>query len=418
VLLAGFSLVILLLLVAAFVGTRNIQSIQQSAATIVSDQQELAGLIDAIQHEQEALSAVFYNLSRGPELVDRAKILTELDTADGNIRDIVSQTDGTPEQSMGDQLERATQEFTAEARRLLGRANSSSLLSRDLFQRHRQVTAAVASLVAAGQAQSRAAQQTITMQSRRLFSQSLVFLSACLVLALIFSLLTVRMATGLFRKMEWQASELSRVSWRMLDNQESAARRFSHELHDELGQALTALRTNLMWISRTSAADKRVADCVELVDGAISNVRELSQLLRPTVLDDFGLDASLRWLAEKFAERTAITVDYQSDFSGRLPDETETHLFRIAQEALTNVARHSGARRVEVRLRVSDSRLGLTISDNGSGLLQPEAAAERGMGMIGMRARARSAGGELAVRSEPGRGVSVEALVPRGSAGS
>jgi signal transduction histidine kinase len=220
------------------------------------------------------------------------------------------------------------------------------------------------------------------------------------------------MTTGMFRKMEWQASELSRVSWHMLESQESTARRFSHELHDELGQSLTALKANVMSLGRTEDSESRIGDCVGLVDGAIRNVRELSQLLRPTILDDFGLDASLRWLAEKFTERTAIDVDYQSNFSGRLPDETETHLFRIAQEALTNVARHSKAKRVEVRLRANHSQLSLTIADNGIGLAQPGDAIERGMGMVGMRARARSAGGEVAVRSRPDQGVSVEVQVP------
>jgi signal transduction histidine kinase len=218
----------------------------------------------------------------------------------------------------------------------------------------------------------------------------------------------------MFRKMEWQAGELSRVSWHMLESQESTARRFSHELHDELGQSLTALKANVMSLHRTDDSEGRISDCVGLVDGAIRNVRELSQLLRPTILDDFGLDASLRWLAEKFTERTAIDVDYQSDFSGRLPDETETHLFRIAQEALTNVARHSKAKRVEVRLHANHSQLSLTIADNGVGLAQPGDATERGMGMIGMRARARSAGGEVAVRSQPDQGVSVEVQVPTG----
>jgi signal transduction histidine kinase len=216
--------------------------------------------------------------------------------------------------------------------------------------------------------------------------------------------------------MEWQAGELSRVSWHMLESQESTARRFSHELHDELGQALTALKANVMSLNRTEDSETRIGDCVELVDGAIRNVRELSQLLRPTILDDFGLDASLRWLAEKFTERTAIGVDYESDFSGRLPDEIETHLFRIAQEALTNVARHSKAKRVEVRLHASHSWLSLTIADNGVGLAQPGDATERGMGMIGMRARARSAGGEVAVRSLPDQGVTVEVQVPTGEA--
>jgi signal transduction histidine kinase len=414
VLLAGFGLVILLLVVAGFIGTTNIRSIQRNAATIVQDQQEFAALIDAIQHEQEALSAVFYNLSREPEFVDRAKILAELDTADNNIGEIVDRTEGSPSEAMGRQLEKATEAFATEARRLLGQAHAPTLLSRDLFQRHRQVTTAVARLVVSGHERSQAAQEAITLQSRRLFTQSLVFLGASLALALIFSVVTVRMTTGLFRKMEWQASELSRVSWHMLESQESTARRFSHELHDELGQALTALKANVMSLNRTKDSENRIGDCVALVDGAIQNVRELSQLLRPTILDDFGLDASLRWLAEKFTERTAIDVDYQSDFSGRLPDETETHLFRIAQEALTNVARHSKAKRVEVRLHANHSRLRLTITDNGVGLAQPGDATERGMGMIGMRARARSAGGEVAVRSLPDQGVSVEVQVPTG----
>ncbi len=87
------------------------------------------------------------------------------------------------------------------------------------------------------------------------------------------------------------------------------------------------------------------------MEESIYNVRELSQLLRPTILDDFGLDAGIRWLADRFRERTGIEVDYRSEFDGRLSDETETHLFRIVQEALTNIARHSGATKVEIHLR-------------------------------------------------------------------
>ena len=149
-----------------------------------------------------------------------------------------------------------------------------------------------------------------------------------------------------------------------------------------------------------------------LVDEAIRNVRELSQLLRPIILDDFGLDASLRWLTERFTQRTGIETGYHSNFHGRLADETETHLFRIAQEALTNVARHSGATRIEIRLEVQDGDARLSIGDNGKGLRDGGGAGERGLGMTGMRARARSAGGELNLRSLPGQGVSVDVRVP------
>jgi signal transduction histidine kinase len=153
------------------------------------------------------------------------------------------------------------------------------------------------------------------------------------------------------------------------------------------------------------------------VDDAIGNVRQMSQLLRPTILDDFGLEAGLRWLAEGFAARTGIDVTVDSTYSGRLPDETETHLFRIAQEALTNVARHSGAKHVNIFLTTETQRHGeehieLTIQDDGRGL--PEAAVKglRGLGLIGIRARARSMGGEADIRSKSGEGVTIQARAP------
>ena len=222
-------------------------------------------------------------------------------------------------------------------------------------------------------------------------------------MALVCAVVTVRIAARVFRQMEAQTGELSRVSFRMLEAQESTARRFSHELHDELGGSLTAIKSNLAVarapIPPTAA---RLEDCVKLVDESISNVRELSQLLRPTILDDFGLDAGLRWLADRFRERTGIEVDYRSSFDGRLPDETETHLFRIVQEALTNVARHSGATQCHIHLRADDGSIRLTLSDNGRGL--DGGRGSNGMGLTGMRARARSAGGELKLTSKPGDG--------------
>jgi signal transduction histidine kinase len=141
-------------------------------------------------------------------------------------------------------------------------------------------------------------------------------------LALIFAVVTVRMVSQLIRRLEWQTAELGRVSWHMLEDQEATARRFSHELHDELGQSLTAVKTNLSALAaqgKTPRRRPRLADCLHLVDEAIGNVRQMSQLLRPTILDDFGLEAGLRWLAEGFAARTGIEVTVDSNYSGRCP---------------------------------------------------------------------------------------------------
>src|SRR6185369_12570787 len=234
---------------------------------------------------------------------------------------------------------------------------------------------------------------------------SFLFSAGSVLMALIFAVVTVRMVSQLTRGLEFQTAELGRVSWHLLENQEATARRFSHELHDELGQSLTAVKTNLTALAGAgSPPSERLNDCLRLVDDAIGNVRQMSQLLRPIILDDFGLEAGVRWLVDGFRARTGIDVNFTSNYAGRLPDETETHLFRIAQEALTNVARHSGAKNVRLNLDGMSGEIRLTIADDGRGLGTPRTDG-RGLGLIGIRARARSAGGDAAVRSKPGEGV-------------
>lgn len=406
VLLAGFTLVIVLLVTAAFVGVQNIRSIQENAAALVREQRVTNRLIDEIQRQQVSLSEIFAVLARDPDSIDADKILAQLDEADRNIDRVAAEGSQTPQKHTWEHLRQSSRAFSAEARHLLTAENLETYASRDLFRLHAEFTSVIARLIEISYRKVISAQEQIDRRSARLLQQSLALLSACLLLALVSTILTVRMTTHLFRRMEEQAGELSRVSWHMLENQESTARRFSHELHDELGQSLTAVKANLMALDSNSSRI-RLDDCIRLVDEAIGNVRQLSQLLRPTILDDFGLEAGIRWLCEGFTTRTGIEVDFRSILSGRLPDETETHLFRIAQEALTNVARHSGATRVWVRLENRGQRAYLSIKDNGRGFAS---ARGEGLGMIGMRARARSAGGDVTVRSRDG--VLIEVWVP------
>jgi signal transduction histidine kinase len=235
-----------------------------------------------------------------------------------------------------------------------------------------------------------------------------------LVIAVLLSVLcavtTIRKANAVLRHAGWQARELSRLSGHVLETQDTVMRRLSRELHDEFGQSLSAIEANLAAIPVTEPEQQsRIEDCLLLVKDAMSNVRELSQLLRPSILDDFGLNAALEWLADSFRQRTGIEVDARIEHDGRLPGETETHLFRIAQEALTNVSRHSGAKRVEISLASSNGRLTLTIADDGHGLAQR--SGRTGFGMMGMRERMRAAGGELHVLSRS-NGLVIIAEVP------
>ncbi len=466
VLVIGFAAVIVFMAAAAVIGVTN----ARSTAALVSDQLDIVRLIDEVEQEQSVLNTIFYQLSstrsdvggRGDHVdkaAGRARMLADLDQTDKDIGRIVAEAinrfneavnrsngagggldgfAGGPDVAAWNRLQRAVLGFSQQARQLV-QADLPQSSSPDLFLRHEDVTAAVARVVELGYARAVETRDRADRQTETLARETKLLLGGCLVIALACAVITVRIAARVFRQMEAQSSELSRVSFRLLETQESTARRFAHELHDELGGSLTAIKSNLTAIAHSlngNSPDRprgdriqedrdRVTDCIKLVDTAISNVRELSQLLRPTILDDFGLDASLRWLTERFGERTSIEVDYRSEFDGRLPDETETHLFRIVQEALTNVARHSGATRVAIHLRADGDTIRLTLSDNGRGVpaksrprgqeMDPQrdgAPSGVGMGLSGMRARARSAGGGLTLKSERNGGVTIEVWAP------
>jgi signal transduction histidine kinase len=198
-----------------------------------------------------------------------------------------------------------------------------------------------------------------------------------------------------------------------LEKQESLARRLSRDLHDELGQSLTALKTNFSRHAGSLCVDSSwMADCTELLRDSIRNAHEISQLLHPTVLEDFGLHSALAWLCERFEGRNRMPVTYTADFRERLRPQAETHVFRIAQEALTNVARHAQATAVRVALRREANLLYLEISDNGIGLPLMDSIPKSSFGLTGMKARTRSLRGEMKINSVPGRGTTVRVDFP------
>jgi len=416
VLIAGFGLVILLLLAAALVGIRGIRSVQRNAASLIREQSLTNRLIGDLRKQQTSLSEVFSILARDPDSLDEEGILSQLQEADRDIGRISAEGAQTPERPLWELLNQSSRAFSQEARRLMAVEQPETFASMDLFRYHEEFTAVVARLIERGYGKVSAAQAEIERRSSTLLRESAWFAGGSVLLALLFSAFTVGVVSHLAGFIELQSAELSRVSWQMLADQEAAARRFSHELHDELGQSLTAIKTNLTALGAGGENRARLEDCLKLVDEAIGNVRQMSHLLHPTILDDFGLEAGLRWLSEGFSTRTGIEARVESNFSGRLEDQTETHLFRIAQEALTNIARHSGAAHVEMKLTSGAGEIVLSVHDDGRGLAHARAALDapfgRGLGLIGMRARAGAMGGALAVRSRPGEGVLIEVRVP------
>ena len=220
-----------------------------------------------------------------------------------------------------------------------------------------------------------------------------------------------------------RAQEALRTYWhRLIEAQEAERKHIARELHDEIGQVLTAVRINLqsMQHSGTNGDSLRLDESIGIVDDALGRVRELSLELHPSLLDDLGLTAALRWYVDRYAQRTGIIAKMLngSNEDGRLPRELETACFRIGQEALTNVARHAQAASVSVQLERSRERMLLTVMDDGVGFdiddLRKNALAASALVLRGMEERALAVGGYIEIDSGAGRGTRVHATFPLG----
>ena len=209
---------------------------------------------------------------------------------------------------------------------------------------------------------------------------------------------------------------LRAMSLRLVEVQEKERRFVAHELHDQLGQTLTGLKLVLeMSLKPTDPAQmESFAEALRLIDDLMERIRRLSVDLRPHMLDDLGLVPALEWHFRRFGKQTGIQVQLKRTAGfNRLPAPIETAAYRIVQEALTNVARHSGAKEAGVRLWADDERLRLQVEDRGRGF-QPEQAlaARNSTGLAGMRERAELLGGEFTLESSPGSGTLITVELP------
>jgi signal transduction histidine kinase len=411
-LVIGFALVVVLLGIAGLVAVRDSRAIRRSATSLVKDQVLIARLLHEVQAEEDALALALHRLTTGTGINDRAARIQELEIADKAVARLTRQAASTPHAEQWQKLATATQVFSQTAARAMAKQGPiPEEVLESLFTSHDQVVKHIHDLILLSSKHLAEVDEQMNLQLQELADESAMLLSACFVLATLCAAATVSFAHRSILRIEWQRDELSRVSWHMLQTQEETARRFSHELHDELGQSLAAVRANLTSTSVEDTEERR-NDCVHLVDEAIANVRELSQLLRPVILDDFGLDAGLRWLTEKFGQRTRVKTGYESNLETRLHSEIETHLFRIAQEALTNIARHSMATSVNVSLKLELGQIRLVVEDNGCGLNTDTKESRHSLGLIGMRARARECKGSLTLEPALPQGLRIVAIVP------
>jgi PAS domain S-box-containing protein len=215
--------------------------------------------------------------------------------------------------------------------------------------------------------------------------------------------------------------QIRRLSDGIIAGQEQERAAVARELHDELGQVLTALGLDAAWLrDRLKAVDadasRQAQSMCDLLDKAIEEVRGMATRLRPGALDNLGLVDALDWYIRDFEKRSRIRCLYRHGTVPRIGDKAATAAYRIAQESLTNVARHSGASRAEVSLRSADGVLVLSVEDDGKGFQPEELSESRGLGVVGMRERASLIGGTLAIHSRPGGGARVDLRIPLDSA--
>jgi PAS domain S-box-containing protein len=215
------------------------------------------------------------------------------------------------------------------------------------------------------------------------------------------------------------SEQLRNLAAHLLSVREEERARISREVHDELGQSLTAVKMDLAWLAgrlprRNGQMLKRIRSTRQLADSIIQSIRRISTELRPAVLD-LGLAAAVEWQVQEFEARSGIQCKVRLLTREVVASNASTAMFRIFQETLTNVARHAKATRAEVVLQKQRDRLVLLIHDNGRGFDQADPALSKSLGLLGMRERAAILGGRVNISSAPGKGTTVTAWIPLAS---
>jgi len=231
-----------------------------------------------------------------------------------------------------------------------------------------------------------------------------------------------REAAARYGEIATARSELKQLSARLVDAQESERRSIARELHDEVGQALTGVLFEMVNLSNRirngdhAGLEAKADEIKKLIESSISVVRNLSLLLRPSMLDDLGLVPALTWQAREVSKRTGMRVKVAAEqIAEDLPDEYKTCVYRIVQEALHNSVQHAEAHTVRVTIRQEEGRILLSIQDDGKGF---DSGRERGMGLLGMEERVSNLGGSFSIDSEPGHGTVLRVVLPAPAAAS
>ncbi len=219
-------------------------------------------------------------------------------------------------------------------------------------------------------------------------------------------------------KLKQSYKEIRELASHLQEVREEERAAMAREVHDELGQQLTGLKMDISWLNKKINSNdpvitEKIKGTLDLLDNAVRTVRKIASELRPSILDDLGLVAALEWQCDLFRKKSGINVNFKGDADEKsIPKHFGIGLFRILQESLTNIARHSQAENISVVLNVNNQELLLTIKDDGVGFVKSNIAGKKTLGLLGMKERTLMMGGSYEIESRPGKGTAVHILVP------
>jgi signal transduction histidine kinase len=303
------------------------------------------------------------------------------------------------------------------------RRSGYAFLRDEVFPRRQSMLALADQIAGLNEQQLNGGNQQVVSLLVRFQTRLLATLLAALALGLGLALFTMRRILSLeaqarlqYRDVAEARTQLKELSARLVQAQEEERRALSRELHDEVGQALSAVLVELRNLSvglqiRSDEQSLRHIETIKgLVESTVRLVRNMALLLRPSMLDDLGLIPALKWQARETSKRTSMDVTVAAELdSDELPDEYKTCIYRVVQEALHNCARHSHATSVGIRVELAQERLRLSIRDNGQGF---DVVHTKGLGLLGIQERVTRLGGTLQVYSQPRSGTTLSVELP------
>jgi signal transduction histidine kinase len=436
-LLLGFGLTFGVWLFAGYYLTKRIGDVESRSAAINARYMQAQDLLSTVR-AQVLLGPVFVRdalLDPDPATVSdyRRQLETTYRTVTQALQQYVPVLDSSAERERVGRLQREIDDFRRTMLQVLATDSSRwptearVLLSTQIVPKRELLIRVSEEVQALNRAayvqQQREIAEIYGVTERRLWESLGLALAASLGIALLATLYAGRLE-GRIRRQRLQdarnARELQHLSAKLITAQEEERRSIARELHDEVGQVLTAIKVELAVAQRTIEASGGAAHLLEdarsITDGALTTVRDLSHLLHPALLDDLGLPAAVEWYLRGFGKRHDIRAEVLHDrMDQRLPPEIEASAYRIVQEALTNVAKHARATSCRVFLQGLSNTILITIEDNGAGFDPAETqriGGRRGLGLIGIRERASQLRGTVRLESAPGRGTRLTVELP------